>query len=185
MSQHLFFSPPSSPPLLLPLFSHPHIQPDAEEARKAFNDLEKSVRDKKKEITDLEKLIALNTGNDGEFVELQEKCFSMKQNKYTYEICPFDKASQKESSSTSLGTFESLDLEKKVMKFTNGAKCWNGPKRSIEVRFECGSENTVLSIDEPSTCVYVAKMSTPAVCDENHALALRMSLLGVDLEEEE
>ena len=61
--------------------------------------------------------------------------------KYTYEVCPFGKASQKEGhSSTSLGSWEGLDGEAEGrgtlrMAFTNGQGCWQGPPRSMTVRF--------------------------------------------------
>ena len=39
--------------------------------------------------------------------------------------------------------------------------------RSLEVTLSCGSETVIKSIDEPSTCTYVATMETPAVCSES------------------
>jgi hypothetical protein len=58
--------------------------------------------------------------------------------KYTYEVCPFSKASQKEGhSSTSLGSWQGLEGEAEGalrMAFTNGQGCWQGPPRSMTVR---------------------------------------------------
>ncbi len=46
-------------------------------------------------------------GRDGQFAELQGKCFEWKQRQYTYAICPYDKAEQKENhSGTSLGKWK-------------------------------------------------------------------------------
>ena len=54
--------------------------------------------------------------------------------KYTYEVCPYGKASQKEGhSSTSLGTWSGLEENGTRMAFKNGQGCWQGPARSISV----------------------------------------------------
>ena len=45
-----------------------------------------------------------------------------------------------------------------------GAQCWQGPARSMSVALECGAETQLLSVEEPSRCVYVSRMSTPAMC---------------------
>lgn len=52
------------------------------------------------------------------------------------------------------------------MNFDNGANCFNGPKRSLRVEMECGTENEIKNVIEPEKCVYLATMTTPAVCDE-------------------
>ena len=55
--------------------------------------------------------------------------------KYTYSVCPFKDAFQKEGSSkTSLGTWAGLADGSSVMKFTGGQACWQGPARSMTVR---------------------------------------------------
>lgn len=55
--------------------------------------------------------------------------------KYTYSVCPFKDAFQKEGSSrTSLGTWAGLADDSTVMKFTGGQACWQGPARSMTVR---------------------------------------------------
>lgn len=50
------------------------------------------------------------------------------------------------------------------MVFEHGQRCWNGPERSARVDLECGGENEVLKVMEPSKCEYVIKMKSPAVC---------------------
>ena len=50
------------------------------------------------------------------------------------------------------------------MVFEHGQRCWNGPERSAKVDLECGAENEVLKVTEPSKCEYVIKMKSPAVC---------------------
>jgi protein kinase C substrate 80K-H len=50
------------------------------------------------------------------------------------------------------------------MVFENGLRCWNGPERSARVDLECGAENEVIKVTEPSKCEYEIKMKSPAVC---------------------
>ncbi len=55
--------------------------------------------------------------------------------KYTYEICPYGSARQKESgSTTSLGNWGGWENNYSTMKFQGGTTCWQGPDRSITVR---------------------------------------------------
>jgi len=66
--------------------------------------------------------------------------------RYTYEVCLFGEARQKASSGGSvhsLGHFSSWKNDEEVgtpgyysrQIYTGGAKCWNGPQRSIQVCF--------------------------------------------------
>jgi protein kinase C substrate 80K-H len=50
------------------------------------------------------------------------------------------------------------------MIYDHGLRCWNGPERSARVELECGAENQVLKVSEPSKCEYIIKMKSPAVC---------------------
>jgi protein kinase C substrate 80K-H len=62
------------------------------------------------------------------------------------------------------------------MKFTGGARCWNGPDRSLTLKFECGATDALLSIDEPEKCAYAGRFATPAACDGRAARELRLEL---------
>lgn len=44
------------------------------------------------------------------------------------------------------------------------AKCWNGPNRSVDVIFSCGTKNELLSVSEPEKCEYRFKVTSPAMC---------------------
>ena len=50
--------------------------------------------------------------------------------------------------------------------FEHGTSCWNGPERTLKVRFSCGSEEKILSVSEPAKCEYFADMETSAVCPD-------------------
>ena len=49
------------------------------------------------------------------------------------------------------------------MAFHEGEECPVGPRNSTVV-FECGPEDKLLSVSEPSVCVYEGLFSTPSVC---------------------
>ena len=54
--------------------------------------------------------------------------------KYTYSVCPFKEAHQKEGhASTRLGAWAGWEADGRVMAFTQGQVCWSGPARSIRV----------------------------------------------------
>jgi len=64
----------------------------------------------------------------------------------------------------------------RVMQFSNGDRCWNGPDRSLKVRLRCGLSNELNDVDEPSRCEYVAVLSTPALCVEEKLKELQSKL---------
>jgi len=110
-------------------------------------------------------------GTNGELYVLRDECFEIKGGKYVYELCLFQDANQKEGKSkTALGTWEGINYKKKlgqyVMKWVNGQKCWNGPRRSATVLVTCGKETKILSADEPNMCEYEFRMESPIGCDE-------------------
>eukprot|EP00638_Chattonella_subsalsa_P014908 CAMPEP_0117832990 /NCGR_PEP_ID=MMETSP0949-20121206/10062_1 /TAXON_ID=44440 /ORGANISM="Chattonella subsalsa, Strain CCMP2191" /LENGTH=507 /DNA_ID=CAMNT_0005674581 /DNA_START=47 /DNA_END=1570 /DNA_ORIENTATION=+ len=128
-------------------------------------------------------------GEHYEFWAMRDECFSTKVQQYTYEFCMYDKAKQKEgSSSVTLGRWKGLvntsgkvenseNYYEVALSFEDGEKCWNGPKRSITVFLSCGTENKVLAVDEPEICVYHAFMTSPAACLLEHAEGLALDLL--------
>ncbi|PPD90317.1 hypothetical protein GOBAR_DD12747 [Gossypium barbadense] len=64
----------------------------------------------------------------------------------------------------------------RLMLFTNGEGCWNGPDRSLKVKLRCGLKTELTGVDEPSRCDqklchltllhgrYAALMYTPLLC---------------------
>ena len=65
---------------------------------------------------------------------LLDPAIVMQVDKYTYSVCPFKDAFQKEGASkTSLGTWAGLTDDSTVMRFSKGQACWQGPARSMTV----------------------------------------------------
>eukprot|EP01006_Ploeotia_vitrea_P029341 TRINITY_DN61911_c0_g1_i1.p1 TRINITY_DN61911_c0_g1~~TRINITY_DN61911_c0_g1_i1.p1 ORF type:complete len:177 (+),score=88.66 TRINITY_DN61911_c0_g1_i1:673-1203(+) len=160
----------------------PNDATGAEKARQLVAELERERNNLKRKLEDVEKELAIDFGKEREFAVLHGECFEMSQRQYKYEICPFDKAAQKEGgSSTNLGKFDGAEWKPSAlgkgdtveMKFTNGQRCWQGPQRSLTATFVCGGSNKVLAVDEPSKCVYAMRFATPAMCDPEEAARLR------------
>mmetsp|Transcript_4855 Transcript_4855/g.8838 ORF Transcript_4855/g.8838 Transcript_4855/m.8838 type:complete len:518 (+) Transcript_4855:140-1693(+) len=109
-------------------------------------------------------------GDNDAIIPLYEKCFEREVRQYTYEVCLFKDSYQKESGKrTKLGNYKSYNADTMEMEFDNGQRCWNGPNRSIKVKFECGVSNELQLVDEPSKCVYATVLKTPLACDEQEA----------------
>lgn len=114
-------------------------------------------------------------GPDGELYFLKDSCHSIESGKYKYELCLHGSATQSEGGpgGTNLGKWEGASVDddgSRIWKWTNGAKCWNGPKRSATVHLTCGTENKLVSADEPDTCRYVFEMESYIACDESYRL---------------
>lgn len=125
------------------------------------------------QLKTLQSKLDTDYGRDREFTELDGKCFQMSAAEYTYEICPFADARQKQSSTdtvvASLGHFNGWLSEDgySVMRFTDGLQCWNGPKRSVVVKMKCGAEHRLVTVTEPNKCEYEMEFETPCVCRQD------------------
>ena len=112
------------------------------------------------------------------FQALSRQCFSWAPEgaPFTYEMCPYDKASQ---GSTSLGRWDGFGGGGHTeMRFSNGQVCWNGPARSLVVSVECGEANKIITVDEPEVCKYTMRFATPAACTEADLQAAQAEVDG-------
>lgn len=147
---------------------------ELEEKKKRLDKEQKDIENSMDELNDLvEGAKESRFGIDGELYALKDTCSSVKAGKYTYELCFFESAAQKEGdakSGTGLGQWEGVEHDdetgSRILKWTKGAKCWNGPQRSATAYVTCGAETKVLSADEPDTCRYVMQMESHIACDE-------------------
>lgn len=100
---------------------------------------------------------------------LYGRCFSTLLGTTSYQICPFQNITQHQQTGNMyiLGTWRGWkdnNLHSLEMEYAEGTACWQGPKRETRVKLFCGAANEVLSVAEPSTCSYIIKVKTPAVC---------------------
>ncbi|WVQ94203.1 hypothetical protein IAU59_001281 [Kwoniella sp. CBS 9459] len=156
----------------------PHVAAAKEKHRNLANDLNKL----RNEITKSEETVSKLGGGSGsgfgplgEWKKLDGTCVDKVSGDYTYELCFFGRATQKsnkDGSSNYMGTFShwNTDAEEGTLPYyskqmyKNGAKCWNGPMRSVGVDITCGTKNELLSIAEPEKCEYRFKVTSPALC---------------------
>lgn len=144
---------------------------EANSARERFQEAEKAVNDLQSEIRQLEEKLQRDYGQDEEFAPLDGECFEYTDLEYVYNLCFYDKATQKSRSGGSdvnLGHWNTwvgpAGAKYTKMKYDRGVTCWNGPARSTMVTLTCGIEHKLTSVTEPSRCEYAMEFSTPAVC---------------------
>eukprot|EP00177_Eucheuma_denticulatum_P002384 GFKZ01004271.1.p1 GENE.GFKZ01004271.1~~GFKZ01004271.1.p1 ORF type:complete len:641 (-),score=129.81 GFKZ01004271.1:481-2208(-) len=139
-------------------------------------DLEREKSDLERKVRDIKGKMGNDYGLDGEFWPLHGKCVRKKMGQYEFEICPFDRVKQFERGHmlATVGRYGGWGEEGrgKWMEYKNGDRCWDGPQRSIKVVLQCGEEEDIVGVDEPSRCTYEMKFQTPAVCRGEDAEAL-------------
>ncbi|CAL9179680.1 unnamed protein product [Musa hybrid cultivar] len=159
-------------------FKSPVDLSEASRVKKEYGDASSKLSKIQSRISGLSEKLKHDFGkHEKDFYSFYDRCFENKQNKYIYKVCPFKKASQVEGhSSTQLGRWENFDESYRVMQFSNGDRCWNGPDRSLKVRLRCGLKDDLADVDEPSRCEYVAILSTPIICLEEKLKELQQKL---------
>ncbi|KAF7029320.1 hypothetical protein CFC21_041108 [Triticum aestivum] len=158
-------------------FKTPVDLSEAAHVRKEYDDASSKLSKIQSRITSLTDKLKQDFGKEKEFYYFYDQCFEGKEGKYVYKVCPYKKASQVEGhSSTNLGRWDKFEESYRMMHFSNGDKCWNGPDRSLKVRLRCGLSNELNGVDEPSRCEYVAVLSTPAMCVEEKLKELQQKL---------
>ncbi|CAN6453853.1 unnamed protein product [Victoria cruziana] len=159
------------------VFKSPVNTSDASRVRKEYDDYSGKLLKVQSRISSLNEKLQTDFGPENEFYSFYDSCFEKKQDKYVYKVCPFKQASQVEGHSTTrLGHWQRFEEAYRVMQFSNGDRCWNGPDRSLKVRLRCGLKNELADVEEPSRCQYVAMMSSPAVCLEERLKELQDKL---------
>ncbi|XP_051224448.1 glucosidase 2 subunit beta [Lolium perenne] len=158
-------------------FKTPVDLSEASQVRKEYDDANSKLSKIQSRITSLTDKLKQDFGKEKEFYYFYDQCFEGKEGKYVYKVCPYKKASQVEGhSSTNLGRWDKFEESYRIMHFSSGDKCWNGPDRSLKVRLRCGLNNELNGVDEPSRCEYVAVLSTPALCVEEKLKELQQKL---------
>jgi len=131
----------------------------------------KEIQDNSETAQDIRKKAAMfsdeNAAHHG-YADLVDKCLELNDGQYKYEVCFFSEAYQ---DSVLLGKWSSF-TGARMAEFTGGQMCPGGPARMLRVLFECGSEEAVLDVIEPSRCVYEARISSPGACNHEDAQEL-------------
>ncbi|KAJ2819361.1 hypothetical protein IWW50_005482 [Coemansia erecta] len=145
------------------------LEKQVADARTLFWDKQSEKTRINNEVSNLKELLEeKDLGPRDMFLPVHKECYSLDAGEYTYEVCLLDRAAQienKNNARQSLGSFAGFGGDDySVLNYRNGAKCWNGPERSITVTFECADTIELLSVKEPEKCEYHATMSGPFAC---------------------
>lgn len=124
----------------------------------------------RREIEALEKKLTALGEEHLAYASLEDKELSKHVQEFKYKLKFFQKADQ---DWTSLGSWAGF-TGPHTAHFTGGATCWEGPARSLTVTFECGDEEALVDVTEPSRCVYAATVVHPAACDPTELETLSM-----------
>ena len=139
-----------------------YVLPEAAAVRAKLTALEDAVGEMKKAVREKEDLLdAVDYGPEGVWFAVRDACYNTQMHGYTWELCPLKHMKQ---DSTSLGKFKRWDNNYSTMVFEGGQRCWNGPERSAEIHLACGAKSELVSMEEPSKCVYKGRFLTPLLC---------------------
>lgn len=143
-----------------------------EQTRDLIQAYKREITEKGDALKKLEDELNSDFGPASVFLPLKDKCFPFRDHEYTYTLCLFDKATQESTTGlqTELGRWVGWagpqENTYSKQKYEGGIQCWNGPARSTLVNIECGIEDKVTSVTEPSKCEYVFDFMTPAACPD-------------------
>ncbi|KAJ2051865.1 hypothetical protein H4S04_001707 [Coemansia sp. S16] len=161
-------APPQFMTEMLPVSDSAGANQELDDARSAYWTAHNAKTTLTSEVLDLKKLLHdTDLGPDDVYLSVKGECISLDTGEYTYEVCLLDRAAQisnKDNSRQDLGSFAGF-VDGGAHKYENGAKCWNGPERSLRASFVCSDTISILSITEPEKCEYIAKMTGPFACD--------------------
>ena len=124
----------------------------------------------KMRLADNEKILNNDYGPQNELYEFHDKCFSFRDRKFHYEVCPFGEAKQDRRTSLGRYTRHLIDSQRGyVLEFDRGERCFNtGLPRSLLIKMECTEGDTELTeVNEPNICQYVGTLKTPLACTNN------------------
>ncbi|KAG0002387.1 hypothetical protein BGZ65_002680, partial [Modicella reniformis] len=134
-------------------------------AQEAYDKASEEERKVQREIEDTERKLGMDYGKDETFAQLVDECLDYKDVEYTYTLCLFGSAKQESHFDTALGKFSSwVGDNYDTQLYSGGAKCWNGPERSVKVVMSCGAKNEIVAVSEPNKCEYLFNFRTPALC---------------------
>ena len=105
--------------------------------------------------------------------KLYGKCFSLTDNSYLYQLCPFSNITQHEQTwrwnafQGILGIWKEWSIVNntlKAMVMSDGDPCPGDIRRQSKVFLKCANKNKLVSVKEPHTCQYEVQFETPLAC---------------------
>ena len=121
----------------------------------------------KMRLADNDKILNKDFGPNNELYELHGNCFSVRDRRFSYEVCPFGEARQDRR--TILGHYTRYVNDSQrgyALEFDRGERCFNtGLPRSLLIKMECTEGDThLVEVQEPNVCQYVGTLKTPIAC---------------------
>ncbi|KAL4161497.1 hypothetical protein PRNP1_002051 [Phytophthora ramorum] len=147
--------------------------PVAESLRKVLHEIDTDITKLEKERNEKREAAKMDYGPDRAYFSLKDKCIEKRIEKYEYKFCAFGEVKQDR---TKLGKWDGWavdetndssnegEIDHTKMRYSKGQRCYKGPERSVFVYLNCGEDNEILSVDEPSTCVYEMTVRSPLAC---------------------
>lgn len=127
----------------------------------AVSSANSKVQENKRKVREIEEKMTMLADDKLHHFGLVDKCISKRDAEYEYKLCFFKDAHQDH---VSLGRWDDW-TGPMTASFKHGAMCPGGPERSLNVIFECGVEDEITRLGEPSRCVYEAVVRTAGACD--------------------
>ena len=130
---------------------------ELQQARKTLDDLKAKINKINEEKDDTN-----DYGPANIWKSLKNECLTLQKEKYKYELCLFGTFTQDH---VRLGRWHGWAAPYGEMLYDSGDMCYSpAVARSVRVQIECGDNSELLDVYEPSTCVYHAKLRSPAAC---------------------
>ncbi|THG07303.1 hypothetical protein TEA_015843 [Camellia sinensis var. sinensis] len=175
------------------LFQTPVDVSEAAHVRKEYDEASAKLSKIQSRISSLTKKLKHDFGPEKEFYSFYNNCFDIKQNKlqtsyslmfgYYFSNISLFSFNIHGNCKYCFRDWEKFEDSYKVMLFSSGDKCWNGPDRSLKVKLRCGLKIEATDVDEPSRCEYVALLSTPVLCVEEKLKELQDKLVSMNKEQ--
>ena len=122
---------------------------------------QEDIESLKNEIAKIKEDLKKDYGTDDILRSVKSQWIKKRLGGYSYNIGFLDSIYQ---DSILIGRYSRIEGNKLI--YDQGAKCWNGPRRSGVVEMICGPKNDLISIAEPEKCEYYLELMTPIACNE-------------------
>ncbi|CCH45000.1 Glucosidase 2 subunit beta [Wickerhamomyces ciferrii] len=148
-----------------PKESKSDLEVQVEELNKDFNEQNNAIKSINEELSK-------NYGPHDILRPLKDIAIKGHIGEYDYDLFFTGNVHQKgHNNNIKIGSFESIEVKdispkehQLVLKYTNGARCWNGPLRQAVVNIDCGAENELIAVTEPEKCEYHFRVKSPIGC---------------------
>lgn len=166
-----------------PTYNH-----ELQNAIRKAGDEERKLQDLIKEKENMGRYINYEFGPGEMYLPLAGKCIEHKGTRWTYEACWFGNAYQKEgySNTVNLGVWNGFQDNYSFALFGNGDFCGAiSAPRSLRLELQCSLSEELYDCEEPATCAYACKFTTPTACTEQDLKDAKDALLAVERAEAE